>query len=124
MGPQNPGARRYTPDHVWIDDEGFVGVTHVLVEALPTPTHVHLPEAGTEVKIAEPFGALEGDKGVLDLHAPCDGRVVAVNEVVRNDPAVLLVDAAVWLLQLHGQPARLLSYEEYRARARRPLRRG
>lgn len=84
-----PRDRRYSPDHVWIDEEGYVGVTHHLASALGPIDRVHLPEAGATLRAAEAFGALEGAKGIVDLYAPCDARAIAINELLSRDPEVI-----------------------------------
>lgn len=109
-------GRRYTPDHVWIDDAGRVGVTAHLLRRLPELVALHLPDVGAEVRTAEPFGALEADKGAFDLHAPCDGVVRERNPV---EPAAL--DGDTWLVRLEGRPGRLLDRDAYAAR-RGPVR--
>jgi glycine cleavage system H protein len=122
--PRADAARRFSPDHVWVDEDGFVGVTELLVRGVPEPRRVHLPAVGQTLAIATPFGALEGDKGLLDLYAPCDGVVVAVNDAIVAAPSMLIDAPTSWLVRIAGTPGPLLDEAAYRARARPPLRRG
>lgn len=81
---------------------------------LPRIESIHLPALFTPVRAAEPFGSLEGDKGIVDLYAPCDGTIVAVNVV---DPRALRDDPlSQWLAIIAGSPGPLLSATEYEAR--------
>ncbi len=108
-------ARRFTPDHVWIDPDGRMGVTEQLTASLRAVAVIHLPSIGDRVRAAEAFAALEGDKGLLDVFAPCDGEVVEVNLALTPEE---LTEAPLrhWLVRLRGQPGPLLSELEYRGR--------
>ncbi|HJL19804.1 MAG TPA: hypothetical protein RMH99_29340 [Sandaracinaceae bacterium LLY-WYZ-13_1] len=110
--------RRYTPDHLWIDGDGRVGVTPAVLARLPSVEAVHLPAPGTRVHVARAFGALELAKGCFDLHAPCDGVVVEARAV---RPWELNGDR--WLVRVDGTRGRLWTLEEYLARATKPRRR-
>jgi glycine cleavage system H protein len=96
-----------------MDASGKVGITPWLIVTLPVIEQAHLPEVGAELRVAEPFGALEGSKGVLDLYAPCSGRVLEVNEIA--DPEVLRRSPFDdgWLLRVDGAPHGLLDAESY-----------
>ena len=122
--PRPAAARRFSPDHVWIDEDGFVGVTELFVRSVPEPRRVHLPTLGQTVSIATPVGALEGDKGLLDIYAPCDGVVIAVNDAIIEAPSILIGAPTSWLVRIEGTPGPLLDEAAYRARAQPPLRRG
>lgn len=112
-------GRRYTRDHVWIDPNGEVGLTARALERALDLAALHLPGVGAELRTAGPMGALESNKGLVDLYAPCDCVVRARNEAVIADPALLLsAPAATWLLRVDGAPGPLLSWDEYRALGR------
>ena len=109
--------RRYSPDHLWIDDDGRVGVTPFVLEQLETVDAVHLPAMGAALRLATRMGALEGSKSTFDLYAPCDGRVVARNEELLEDAAPLARDPETWLVRVEERGrARLLEAAAYLAR--------
>lgn len=113
-------GRRHTPDHVWIDEDGRVGVTRRFVIRMPVVEVVHLPEVGTRVETARPFAGLEHEKGVFDVYSPCDGVVVERNDALLVDPSPLLVaPESTWLVRVDGKPGRLLDAEQYEALLRR-----
>lgn len=100
-----PARLKYTPEHEWLDVEGAVatvGITQFAADALGDIVHVELPEAGTVVSSGESCGELESTKSVSDLYAPADGKIIAVNAAVVDDPSVLNCDpfGNAWLFRL------------------------
>lgn len=103
---------RYTPDHVWIDAvDGRVGVTSHLLAAADPIAALHLPDVGELLVAGGSFGAIEVYKGVFDLYAPCDGRVVARNEAALAAPEK--IGPETWLLRIDGRPGALMTQGEY-----------
>ena len=121
-----PTDRRYSPDHVWVAEDGRWGITARLAGWLPAVTRVHLPEVGATLSPAEAFAALEVDKGTFDLFAPARGRVVARNEAVLLDAEACrrAPHEAGWLVRVDGPRPRLLSARAYeRSTTKRPVAR-
>ena len=88
---------QYTADHEWIDlgaesGNARVGITTVATAALGDVVYVGLPEVGAAVTAGEPCGEVESTKAVSELFAPVSGTVVAVNEDVVDDPALVNTD--------------------------------
>jgi glycine cleavage system H protein len=84
-----PDDLRYTKDHEWIridGNDGVVGITDFAQDALGDVVFVELPAIGTELAEGQAFGVVESNKTVSDLFAPIAGRVVAVNQELRDDP--------------------------------------
>ncbi|MBZ0119679.1 MAG: hypothetical protein K8H88_22010, partial [Sandaracinaceae bacterium] len=79
---------------------------------------------GAELRVAEPFGALEGSKGILDLYAPCTGRIVEIHELADVDLVRRSPFGEGWLLRMEGTPQGLLDAQSYAERAvrRQPRR--
>ncbi|MBX3130286.1 MAG: DUF3396 domain-containing protein [Polyangiaceae bacterium] len=52
--------------------------------------------------MARPFGAVEADKGLYDLYAPCDRVVVRANPELDESPSLVNTDcyASGWLLEI------------------------
>lgn len=91
-----PNELRYTKDHEWaraVDSERGacveVGVTRYAVEQLGDVTLVDLPEVGAQLKAHERFGDIESVKTVSELFAPVGGEVLAVNELLRDQPELV-----------------------------------
>ncbi len=102
---QLPPELRYTKDHEWLrleEGEGVVGITDFAQEALGDVVFVELPAVGTELGQGQSFGVVESNKTVSDLFAPVSGRVVAVNETLRDQPEQVNHDpyGAGWMIRL------------------------
>ncbi len=82
--------RSYSEDHLWLEPDGSggatVGVTRYAQEELGDILFVELPEPGTELVQGQSFGVIESVKTASELIAPASGRVMAVNEVLREEP--------------------------------------
>ncbi|MFF4404496.1 glycine cleavage system protein GcvH [Streptomyces sp. NPDC001262] len=117
----NPQQLRYTKEHEWLsaaeDGVATVGITEFAANALGDVVFAQLPEVGSTVTAGETCGELESTKSVSDLYAPVTGEVVATNQDVVDDPA--LVNSAPfeggWLfkVKLTDEPADLLTADEY-----------
>lgn len=100
-----PTNLSYTEEHEWIEDRGEIariGITEHAAGALGDIVFVQLPEVGDQIESGQACGELESTKSVSDLFAPVTGEVVAINESVVDDPAV--VNAAPygegWLIEV------------------------
>ncbi|GAA2717415.1 MULTISPECIES: glycine cleavage system protein GcvH [Streptomyces] len=120
----NPQQLRYSKEHEWLsaaDEDGVatVGITEFAANALGDVVYAQLPAVGDTVTAGETCGELESTKSVSDLYSPVTGEVVAANEDVVNDPA--LVNTAPfeggWLFKVKvtDEPAELMSADEYTA---------
>ncbi|CAM2745027.1 glycine cleavage system protein GcvH [Actinomyces slackii] len=112
---------RYSAEHEWIDSSSpaRVGVTAVAADALGEVVFVDLPQPGAEVSAGQTCGELESTKAVSDLYSPVTGVVVAVNEALEEDPALINADpyGQGWLFTVEvGSEGDLLSPEEYAER--------
>jgi glycine cleavage system H protein len=100
-----PENLKYTSDHEWLATDGeisTVGVTAHAADALGDVVFITLPEVGATISAGQPCGEIESTKSVSDLYAPADGEVVAVNDAVIADPAVINSDpfGDGWLFKL------------------------
>jgi len=108
-----PADLRYTPEHEWVrragDDTVRVGITDFAQSSLGDVVYVQLPEVGAEVTAGESFGEVESTKSVSDLYAPVSATVVAVNDALEGDPALINSDpyGEGWLLELRSDAAGL-----------------
>ena len=106
-----PENLRYTSEHEWLATDGdisTVGITAHAADALGDVVFITLPEVGATISAGQPCGEIESTKSVSDLYAPADGEVLAVNEAVIADPAVINSDpfGEGWLftLRISGTP--------------------
>ncbi|MFE2550407.1 glycine cleavage system protein GcvH [Streptomyces sp. NPDC059355] len=117
----NPQQLRYSKEHEWLstaeDGVATVGITEFAANALGDVVYAQLPEVGDTVTAGETCGELESTKSVSDLYSPVTGEVVAANQDVVEDPA--LVNTAPfeggWLFKVRitDEQDDLLSAEEY-----------
>jgi glycine cleavage system H protein len=88
-----PDDLRYTKEHEWARDEGQgrvrVGITDYAQDALGDVVYVDVPEAGTEVKAAQPFAEVESTKSVSDVYSPVTGTVVDRNPLLEERPELV-----------------------------------
>ena len=90
-----PDDRRYTDDHEWaqpVDDGLRSGISDYAQDALGDVVYVKLPEVGADVSKGDAFSEVESTKSVSEVYAPVTGSVVAVNEVLGDDPGLLNTD--------------------------------
>jgi glycine cleavage system H protein len=100
-----PEDLRYTKDHEWLRlerEEGIVGITDFAQDALGDVVFVELPAVGTVLNQGQTFGVVESNKTVSDLFAPVAGRVLAVNQTLRDQPELVNSDpyGAGWMIRL------------------------
>jgi glycine cleavage system H protein len=84
-----PSDLRYTADHEWAKDEQGnvrVGLTDFAQDALGDIVFVDLPAVGAEVAQGGALGEVESTKSVSQVYAPVSGKVVEVNEALRETP--------------------------------------
>ena len=121
-----PAELSYTSEHEWVaalTAEGTVriGITDYAQEALGDVVYVDLPSVGDSLEAGETFGEVESTKSVSDLFVPVSGEVVAVNEGLEDDPALVNSDpyGEGWLIEVRpaneADLASLLSAEAYEA---------
>jgi glycine cleavage system H protein len=100
-----PADLRYTKEHEWLRleaGEGVVGITDFAQDALGDVVFVELPAVGTVLTRGQAFGVVESNKTVSDLFAPVGGKVLAVNQDLREDPERVNRDpyGAGWMLRI------------------------
>lgn len=86
---------KYTEDHEWLRVDGdvvVVGITAHASEQLGDVVFVELPEEGRDVASGDEVCVIESVKAASDIRAPLDGRIVAVNQDVADNPALVNED--------------------------------
>ncbi|SDB92675.1 glycine cleavage system H protein [Raineyella antarctica] len=113
---------RYSEDHEWLDTDATpakVGVSAIAADSLGDVVHLELPEVGAELTAGVACGEIESTKSVTDLYAPVTGTVVAINDEVVDNPALVNEDpyGAGWLFSVEvTSEGPLLSAEDYAAK--------
>jgi glycine cleavage system H protein len=88
--------RKYSETHEWAKPEGdvvVIGVSDYAQNQLGDIVFVELPAVGKQVEAGKTFGVIESVKAASDLFAPISGKVVAINEALSADPALVNRDA-------------------------------
>jgi glycine cleavage system H protein len=86
---------KYTKEHEWLRIDGAeatVGITDFAQSELGDIVYVELPSVGTKVSVGDPFGTIEAVKTVAELYAPVSGEIVAVNDRLGDDAALVNSD--------------------------------
>lgn len=119
-----PADLSYTAEHEWVAASGEdgvvrVGITDFAQDALGDVVYVQVPEIGTEVSANAVVGEVESTKSVSDIYAPIGGTIVARNEALDGDPALVNSDpyGEGWLFDVRLKDASevddLLSASQY-----------
>jgi len=113
---------RYTKEHEWLRVEGSVatiGITDFAQGELGDVVFVELPSVGTGVAAGDSFGTIEAVKTVAELFAPVSGEVIAVNEQLESDAALVNTDCygEGWMIQIQmsdpSEVDQMLTAEDY-----------
>ena len=115
---------RYTEEHEWVREEAAegvvsVGITDYAQGELGDVVFVELPSVGDAFDRMEVFGTIEAVKAVSELFCPLSGEIIAVNQALDADPAVVNTDpyGEGWMIQIRlsdmSQTDELLSAEDY-----------
>ncbi|RMD63342.1 MAG: glycine cleavage system protein GcvH [Alphaproteobacteria bacterium] len=119
--------RKYTKDHEWIvvdADVGTVGISNHAQEQLGDVVFVELPEVGRTVARGDEVATVESVKAASEIYAPVSGEIMAVNDALGDDPALVNGDplGKGWFFKIKlSNPAELdelmdeATYEAYAA---------
>lgn len=83
----------YTEDHEYVKDDGAdvvaIGITDYAQGELGDVVYVELPKVGASFSKHDVFGTVEAVKAVSELYSPISGEVVAVNDRLDKEPALV-----------------------------------
>ena len=99
------GQIKFTEEHEWIRMEGLegvVGITDYAQKQLGDIVFADLPEMGHCVEKGEELAVLDSVKAAGEIYAPMTGIVVAVNEALIQNPALINTDplGEGWIVRL------------------------
>jgi glycine cleavage system H protein len=83
---------RYRASHEWVRKDGaryLVGISDHAQEALGDIVFIELPAVGKVIKQGEALGVVESVKAASDVYMPMSGKIVAVNDSLSGDPALV-----------------------------------
>lgn len=105
-----PQQFQYTEEHEYVreadaDGEFLIGITDYAQGELGDVVFVELPAPGDEFEKMEVFGTIEAVKAVSDLYSPISGEIVAVNEALEEDPALVNSDpyGEGWMIRVRAR---------------------
>ena len=83
----------YTEDHEYLKPDGdgvvAIGITDFAQGELGDIVFIELPKVGAKFKKHEVFGTIEAVKAVSELFAPVSGEIVAINDRLDGEPALV-----------------------------------
>ncbi len=90
-------AKKYTKDHEWVEvidgDLVKMGITHYAQEQLGDIVFIDLPDVGANFAQGDEIAVLESVKAASEIYMPVAGTVVAVNDALVGNSALLNSDA-------------------------------
>jgi glycine cleavage system H protein len=119
-----PSNLLYTKEHEWIRVEGdvaYVGITDYAQSELGEIVFVDINTEGETLAQNEVFGSVEAVKTVSDLNMPVAGEVLEINEVINDQPELVINDpyGEGWMIKISvANPAEfetLLDADAYQA---------
>lgn len=115
---------KFTEDHEWLSLEGdivTVGITEHAATQLGDVVFVELPEIERIVATGDDLVVIESVKAASDILAPLEGEIIAVNDALTTNPALVNQDplGTGWMFKMRiDDPAALdslMDEEAYRA---------
>jgi glycine cleavage system H protein len=100
--PQN---LKYTKEHEWVLIEGStgtIGITDYAQGELGDVVFVDIDPALAEITKGDSIGTIEAVKTVSDIFAPFSGKVIELNEQLKDSPESVNSDpyGAGWMLKV------------------------
>lgn len=119
-----PSDLLYTEEHEYVKptpdpDVVAIGITDYAQGELGDVVYIELPKVGAKLGAHDVFGTVEAVKAVSELFSPLAGEVVAINDRLDKEPALVNSDpyGDGWMVKLRvsGTADRdaLLGPEEY-----------
>jgi glycine cleavage system H protein len=83
---------KFSKDHEWISVDagvGTVGITDHAQQALGDVVFVEVPDVGANLKAGDACAVVESVKAASDIYAPVSGEVVAINDKIVSNSALV-----------------------------------
>lgn len=110
---------KFAKSHEWAQAEGgvaTVGISDYAQKEISDIVFVELPKVGAKVEQGKACAVIESVKAAADFFAPVSGAVVAVNEAIVDNPALVNQSphGEGWFFKIQmSQPAELAALMEY-----------
>jgi glycine cleavage system H protein len=103
-----PGDLLYTEEHEYVrkgkggGDPVEIGITDYAQGELGDIVYIELPKVGAKFGKHDVFGTIEAVKAVSELFSPIGGEVVAINDRLDKEPALVNTDpyGAGWMIKV------------------------
>lgn len=99
-----PTDRKYTASHEWVKAEGdvfVVGITDNAQDQLGDLVFVGEVEVGAKLKAGDKAGVVESVKAASDIYTPVSGEIVAFNDELDANPALINESAySAWIFKV------------------------
>jgi len=118
-----PENLKYTKTHEWIkieDKIAYIGITDYAQQELGDIVFVEVNSINKELNKNDSFGTIEAVKTVSDLFMPISGKVIEINEKLKNNPELINKDpyGEGWIIKVEisniNEISNLLSVEDYK----------
>ena len=114
----------FTNDHEWVEINGeiaTIGISDYAQGELGDIVFIEFPDLNTEFKKGESIGTIEAVKTVADIYMPLSGKIVALNDLLNDNPS--LVNNSPynegWMLKLQiintDEVSELMNTEKYKS---------
>jgi len=104
-----PTDRQYTASHEWVKLDGdvyAVGITDNAQDQLGDLVYVGDVNVGAKLAAGETAGVVESVKAASDIYAPVAGEIVAFNEALEENPALINESAYdTWIFKIRADNA-------------------
>lgn len=87
-----PQELRYAKTHEWAKKENGkirAGITDYAQHEISDVVYVELPDVGRKVEAGKECAVVESVKAAFDIYAPVSGKIVAVNEKLKEQPELV-----------------------------------
>ena len=85
----------YHKEHEWVKVSGtkaLLGISDFAQDALGDIVYLELPNAGVNVQAGTEITEIESTKTTSPLYAPISGKIVSVNETLKDHPELINKD--------------------------------
>lgn len=117
-----PADLRYHKEHEWVrldNSRATIGISNYAQESLGDIVYLELPKTETDVRAGQEIGEIESTKTTSSLYTPLSGRIVQINEDLKEHPELVNTDpyGRGWILVLEltapGEVDQLMTASQY-----------
>ena len=114
----------FTNDHEWVeinDEIATIGISDYAQGELGDIVFIEFPDLNTEFKKGESIGTIEAVKTVADIYMPLSGKIVALNDILNDNPSMVNNSPynEGWMLKLQiintDEVSELMNAEKYKS---------